>query len=380
MYHVAAPRFTADGEFLGYIGSAIDYTDRKEAEESLQIALAEINELKNELHAENIYLKEMIKLEHSFAEIIGESDPLKYVLFKVEQVAPTDTTVLISGETGTGKELVARAIHQMSRRKDRPLVKVNCAALSATLIESELFGHERGAFTGADARKIGRFELADGATVFLDEIGELPLELQPKLLRLIQEGEFERLGSSKTLKADVRIIAATNRNLEAEALAGRFREDLLFRLNVFPITVPPLRERKEDIPMLVQHFVTHFSRKLGKNINSVSPATMRALSAYDWPGNIRELSNVIERAVIGTSGRNLHVREKLGGGHPIADPNEVTESLESIERSHITKTLINTGWRIDGPKGAARILGVNPSTLRTRMNKLGIGKTTSQVM
>ncbi len=377
-YSTSAPRLAVDGEFLGYTGTCVDINDRKKAEESLQSALAEINQLKNELHEENIYLKEVIKLEHNFNEIIGDSDALKYVLFKIEQVAPTDATVLITGETGTGKELVARAIHNMSLRKNRPLVKVNCAALSATLIESELFGHERGAFTGAGARKIGRFELADGATIFLDEVGELPMELQPKLLRLIQEGEFERLGSSKTMKADVRIIPATNRNLEAEVRNGRFREDLLFRLNVFPVTVPPLRERREDIPALVEHFTTHFARKLGKTINSVSPSTIRSLTQYRWPGNIRELANVIERAVIGTSGETLRVLEHLGTEIP-EDPTVSNESLENIERNHIIKTLLTTGWRIEGSNGAARILGLNPSTLRTRMNKLGIVKSSSTV-
>jgi transcriptional regulator with GAF, ATPase, and Fis domain len=346
----------------------------------LKSALEQIYELKNELHEENIYLKEVIKLDHQFDEIIGSSDELKYVLFKIEQVAPTDSTVLITGETGTGKELVARAIHQTSLRRDRPLVKVNCAALAASLIESELFGHERGAFTGAGSRKIGRFELADGATIFLDEVGELPLELQAKLLRLIQEGEFERLGSSTTLKADVRIMAATNRNLEAEVRAGRFREDLLFRLNVFPVTVPPLRERKEDIPELVEHFVNIFSKKVGKTITSIPPATLRTLSQYQWPGNIRELANVIERAVIGTSGPTLKILDHLGEQKKAEDSNELPESLAGVERKHIIKTLLSTNWRIEGPNGAARILGLNPSTLRTRMAKLGVVKNDSRLV
>ena len=379
-YGTAAPRFAADGKFLGYIGSQLDISDRKAAEEGLKSALEQIYELKNQLHEENIYLKEVIKLDHQFEEIVGSSDELKYVLFKIEQVAPTDSTVLISGETGTGKELVARAIHQTSLRKDRPLVKVNCAALAAGLIESELFGHERGAFTGAASRKLGRFELADGATIFLDEIGELPLELQAKLLRLIQEGEFERLGSSTTLKTDVRIMAATNRNLEAEVRAGRFREDLLFRLNVFPVTVPPLRERKEDIPELVEHFVNQFSKKLGKTIASIPPATLRSFAQYEWPGNVRELANVIERAVIGTSGSTLNVLEQLGEQKKVEDTNELPESLAGVERKHIIKTLLTTNWRIEGPHGAARILGVNPSTLRTRMAKLGVVKNDSRLV
>src|SRR6185369_1333733 len=268
IYDCGTPRFSSEGEFLGYIGSCIDISDRKEAEEALQNAHQEVSKLKNQLEAENVYLREEIKLAHNVNEIIGKSEAINYVLFKIEQVGQTDSTVLILGETGTGKELVARAIHNQSLRKDRPLVKVNCAALSASLIESELFGHEKGSFTGALARKIGRFELADGATIFLDEIGELPLELQVKLLRIIQEGEFERLGSSKTVAVDVRIIAATNRNLKDHVNKGLFREDLWYRLNVFPITVPPLRQRREDIPMLVEHFTQTFSRKMAKEITS----------------------------------------------------------------------------------------------------------------
>ena len=373
IYDTAVPRFASDGEFLGYIGTGVDITDRKDAEEALQTAHEEVNKLKNQLEAENIYLQEEIKLAHNFEEIVGHSDALKYVLYKIEQVAPTDSTVLITGETGTGKELVARAIHSASRRKDRPLVKVNCAALSASLIESELFGHERGSFTGASARKIGRFELATGATIFLDEIGELPLELQVKLLRVIQEGEFERLGSSKTIKADVRIIAATNRNLQMEVQKGLFREDLWYRLNVFPITVPPLKQRREDIPQLVEHFVKRFSKKLGKEIPSVPPATLKTLHDYSWPGNIRELANVIERAAINTQGTVLCMTDHFVMPHA-EELSISTKTLEEIEREHITRTLSNTGWRIEGASGAAKVLGLNPSTLRTRMNKLGIQK------
>lgn len=371
LYSTSAPRFASDGEFLGYIGSCVDITDRKDAEEALRIAHEEVSRLKNQLEAENIYLQEEIKLEHNFDEIVGHSDALKYVLFKIEQVAPTDSTVLITGETGTGKELVARAIHSASRRKDRPLVKVNCAALSASLIESELFGHERGAFTGAASRKIGRFELATGATIFLDEIGELPLELQVKLLRVIQEGEFERLGSSKTIKADVRIIAATNRNLSLEVQRGTFREDLFYRLNVFPITVPPLKQRREDIHHLVEHYVRRFSKKLGKEITSVAPATMTALHDYSWPGNVRELANLIERAVINTQGTVLRITDNFESARA-EDTRQKT--LEEIEREYIVGILGDADWRIEGPSGAARILGLNPSTLRTRMAKLGIQK------
>ena len=253
------------------------------------------------------------------------------------------------------------------------MVRVNCAALSPTLIESELFGHEKGAFTGATARKIGRFELANGATILLDEIGELPLELQAKLLRVIQENEFERLGSSKTIKVDARIIAATNRNLKTAVEQGIFREDLWYRLNVFPITVPPLRDRKEDIPGLVEHFVKRFAQKVGRNISSISPATMRMLQDYTWPGNVRELANVLERAVINTTGDVLRVVDHFEKAQ-IAELSQTNKTLEEMEKEYIIRILDNTGWRIDGPKGAAKILGINPSTLRTRMGKLGIQK------
>jgi transcriptional regulator with GAF, ATPase, and Fis domain len=305
--------------------------------------------------------------------MVGESAALRYVLFKIAEVAPTESTVLITGETGTGKELVARAIHDASGRRDRPLVKVNCAALSPSLIESEFFGHEKGAFTGASARKIGRFELADGATIFLDEIGELPTELQVKLLRVIQEGEFERLGSSNTIKADVRIIAATNRNLDLEVKKGVFREDLWYRLNVFPITVPPLRQRREDIALLVEHFASRFSKKLGKEITSVSPATLKSLRDYSWPGNVRELANVIERAVISSRGSTLVIGRDFT--EPAADKLlQANKTLEELERDYILRILNETGWRIEGQQGAARILGINPSTLRARIVKLGIQK------
>jgi transcriptional regulator with GAF, ATPase, and Fis domain len=357
----------------------MDITERKRAEEALRGALAEVERLREQLHQENVYLQEEIKLAHNFDEIVGRSDAIKYALFKIEQVAPTDATVLILGETGTGKELVARAIHSASPRKDRPLVKVNCAALSATLIESELFGHDKGAFTGASTRKVGRFELADGATIFLDEIGELPLELQGKLLRVIQEGEFERLGNSKTIKADVRIIAATNRNLQTEVREGRFREDLWYRLNVFPITVPPLRQRAEDIPLLVEHFVKGLSKKLGREITSVSPATMKALRDHSWPGNIRELANVVERAVINARGTVLSVSDRFEI-RPAEESRANSKSLEEVERDYILSTLDKTGWRIEGPGGAAKILGLNPSTLRTRMAKLGINKQSKTVV
>ena len=282
-----------------------EISKRQKTEIELKEALQHIEQFKDRLQADYSYLQEEIKLEYAFDQIIGQSNELKYVLFKVQQVAPTDATVLILGETGTGKELIARAIHNASPYRDRPLIKVDCAVLSPNLIESELFGHEKGAFTGAVARKVGRFELAHGSTIFLDEIGELPLDLQAKLLRVLQSGEFERLGSSRTLKAEVRVIAATNRKMEDEVRQGRFREDLWYRLNVFPITVPPLRQRQEDIPLLVQTFVARFAKKVGKKITKIPASTMENLCQYRWPGNIRELENVIERAVINTAGSIL---------------------------------------------------------------------------
>ena len=280
--------------------------ERKRAEKSLQTALSEIQTMKDRLEAENVYFRQENKKRHRFDHIIGQSDGLKYVLYRAEQVAPQDTTVLILGETGTGKELIAAAIHNLSPRKDRPLITVNCAALPANLIESELFGREKGAFTGADTRQVGRFEIAHGSTLCLDEIGELPLDLQAKLLRVIQYNEFERLGSSQTIKVDVRIVATTNRNLEEEVRQGRFRQDLYYRLNVFPITVPPLRQRKEDIPLMVQAFIERYSKKLGKQITSIQKETMKALQDYPWPGNVRELESIIERAVILCPGPVLH--------------------------------------------------------------------------
>jgi formate hydrogenlyase transcriptional activator len=336
----------------------------------LRTALSEIKTLKDQLEVENIYFRQEIKKKHQFDHIIGQSDGLKYVLYRVEQVAPTNTTVLILGETGTGKELIAAAIHNMSPRKDRPLITVNCAALPANLIESELFGREKGAFTGADTRQVGRFEVAHGSTLCMDEIGELPLEMQAKLLRAIEHNEFERLGSSHTIKVDIRIVATTNRNLEEEVRKGRFREDLYYRLNIFPITVPPLRQRKEDIPLIVQVFIEQYSRKLGKQITSIKKETMKALQDYPWPGNVRELESVIERAVILCPGPVLQLADEL----EILSPplSSSMRTLEETERNQILKTLSETQWRIEGKDGAAAILGLHPSTLRARMHKLGI--------
>ena len=347
--------------------------ERKGAEESLQGAFAEIKQLKDRLQAENIYLQQEVAREYNFGEIIGQSNAISYVFFRIEQVAPQDATVLLLGETGTGKGVIARAIHSRSARKDRPMITVNCTALPANLIESELFGREKGAFTGANARQMGRFELADGGTIFLDEIGEMPLELQSKLLRVIQDGEFERLGSPRTIKVDVRIIAASNRNLEEEIRNGRFREDLFYRLNVFPITIPPLRQRKEDIPLLVNHFVAKFNKKIGKKIDTVSKETLNALQEYHWPGNVRELESVIERAVITSQGTALQVLDRFDTFRKTEEPaGQDVKALAELEQDHILQVLQKTGWRIEGKNGAAVLLGLNPSTLRARMRKYGI--------
>jgi transcriptional regulator with GAF, ATPase, and Fis domain len=341
--------------------------------EALRKALRELEQLKNQLHAEKIYLQEEIKTEYNFEEIIGHSEPIKTVLRKVEQVAPTDTTVLITGETGTGKELLARAVHNLSPRKDRSLVKVNCGAIAAGLFESELFGHEKGAFTGAAQQRIGRFELADKGTIFLDEVSEMPLDTQVKLLRVIQDGEFERVGSSKPIKVDVRVIAAANRNLSDAVRNGTFRSDLYYRLNVFPIEVPALHERKSDIPLLVNFFLTKLARKHGKDIKGVSKYTMDRLTSYPWPGNIRELQNIIERAVVVSVGPTIQIDESVLGLNLVPETG-VKETLEDVERAHIIRVLEQTNWMIHGKQGAATILGINPNTLRSRMQKLGISK------
>jgi formate hydrogenlyase transcriptional activator len=351
----------------------LEIEERRRAEASLQAAYSEIKLLKDRLQAENVYLQQEVGRQFNFGEIIGNSEALKLVFQRVGQVAPMNATVLLTGETGTGKGVVARAIHSSSSRRDRPLITVNCTTLPATLLESELFGREKGAFTGAYDRQIGRFELANGGTIFLDEIGEMPMELQCKLLRVIQDGEFERLGSSRTQKTDVRIIAATNRDLAEEIKSGRFREDLFYRLNVFPIALPPLRARKEDIMPLVNHFVAKFNKKIGKKIETVSKESLNALQNYGWPGNVRELESVIERAVITSQGSALQVLDRFDTIRKADGPaGDKVVALQELESEHIYQVLKQTGWRIEGSNGAALLLGLNPSTLRARMRKLKI--------
>ncbi|MBS0013977.1 MAG: sigma 54-interacting transcriptional regulator [Desulfobacterales bacterium] len=348
---------------------------RQDAEKNRQAAeeaLVEIKTLKDRLEAERAYLQEEIKLVYNHENIVGKSDAINYVFYKVEQISGSGTNVLILGETGTGKELVARAIHGTSPRKKRALIKMNCAALPSHLIESELFGHEKGAFTGAQTRRLGRFEIANNATLFLDEIGELPLELQPKLLRVIDDGEFERLGSSETRKVDVRIIAATNRNLEEEVNKGEFREDLWYRLNVFPITMPPLRDRTDDIPLLVNFYVDRISKRLGKVVEKIPSKVMDALRQYHWPGNVRELENVLERAVINSSGPKLRLADELKKPHK--DMTRADQTLENVEREYIIRVLEQAQWKVSGKNSAAEILGLDRSTLRARMRKLNIRK------
>jgi PAS domain S-box-containing protein len=385
-WYIQTVHFVEEDQRVRIYGAAI--TARKKIEKALQkaydeseqqvedrtvelrTALSEVKTLKDQLEAENIFFRHENKLKYQFENIIGQSEGLTYVLYRAEQVAPGNTTVLILGETGTGKELIAAAVHNLSPRKDRPLITVNCAALPGNLIESELFGREKGAFTGADTRQVGRFEVAHGSTLCLDEIGELPLKLQAKLLRVIQHNEFERLGSSHTIKVDVRIVATTNRDLEGEVRKGRFREDLYYRLNVFPITIPPLRQRIEDIPLLVEIFIPRYARKLGKQITSVRKKTMKTLMEYPWPGNVRELESIIERAVILCPGPVLQLTDKLA--IPSPSVSSTVRTLEEVERNQIHKILSETRWRIEGKDGAAAILGLHPSTLRARMHKLGI--------
>lgn len=351
-----------------------EVAERKRTEAALRQAVDELERLKNRLSAENTYLQEEIKTEYNFEEIVGSSPPMQQVFSHIQQVADTDTTVLITGETGTGKELVARALHNHSRRKDSALIKVNCAALPENLIENELFGHEKGAFTGATDLKKGRFELADGGTILLDEIGELPLSTQVKLLRVLQEQEFERVGGTGTIKVDVRVLAATNRNLEEQVAAGSFRADLFYRLNIFPIPIPPLRDRRADIPVLVQYFLRQFSLRMGKNVNRIDQEAIRRLTDYAWPGNVRELNNVIERAVILCRDGVLQSDHLSITGAPVMSVSEQTDitTLEEAERQHILRALEETRWVVGGPSGAARLLDINRTTLLARMKKLGI--------
>jgi formate hydrogenlyase transcriptional activator len=340
------------------------------------LAFQEIAALKDQLSKEKAYLEEEARTEHNFEDIVGRSAALRQVLTQVETVAPTGSTVLIRGETGTGKELIARALHDLSPRRERTFVKLNCAAIPTGLLESELFGHEKGAFTGAISQKVGRFELAHQGTLFLDEVGDIPSELQPKLLRVLQEQEFERLGSTKTINVDVRLVAATNRDLAAMVADGRFRSDLYYRLNVFPLVLPPLRERADDIPPLVRHFTQRFARRMGRRIETIPSAVMEALAGYPWPGNIRELQNVIERAVILSPGSSLQVPLgdlQLAAAHAAAPTGEAV-TLADAEREHIVGALRETGWVVGGPKGAAARLGMKRSMLYWKMKKLGISR------
>lgn len=351
-------------------------TKEKQREAQLQASLDKISELQSKLSQENTYLKEEILKEYNFRNIISKSDNYKKVLAQVQDVAETDATVLVLGESGTGKELLASAVHELSKRSDKPYIKVNCAALPENLIESELFGHEKGAFTGAYMKKVGRFELADGGTIFLDEIGELPIGLQAKMLRVLQEGEFQRVGSSATTRVDVRIIAATNRDLVDQVREGKFREDLFFRLNVFPIVNIPLRERKEDIPLLAQYFMERFSEKMHKSLEGLSPASLKRLSKYDYPGNIRELENIIERAVITSKGKVLKLAANLFVNKLNEEEKEDNGlvTFDELQKNYIIKVLEHTNWKVTGKGGAAGILGMNGKTLYSKMTKFNISK------
>lgn len=357
-----------DEEFL--IGLSVDISELVNARDKIKNQLKEISRLNELLSVENIYLKDQLKTTDLQHKMVGKSDTIKYVLHKIQQVAPTEATVLIQGETGTGKELVARAIHNESKRKNKPFVKVNCASIPENLIESELFGHEKGAFTGAIEKRIGRFELANSGTIFLDEIGELPLNVQPKILHILQQGEFERIGSSKTIRTDVRVIAATNKVLEEEIEKGNFRPDLYYRLNVFPISIAPLRERKEDIPLLIEHYTKIYSDKFNMPIKSISKNMIKSFIEYYWSGNIRELENMVERAIITSQNGNLNF-ELLSKPENFV-PEELP--LEAMEKNHILKVLEKTNWKISGTDGAASYLKIHPETLRSKMRKLGISR------
>ncbi len=355
-----------------------DITERKQKEAALRGALMEIRELKQKLEAENNYLQEEIIVENNFGEIISNSKKFQKVLTQIEQVADTASTVLVTGESGTGKELIARAIHQLSRRNARPMIKVNCAALPANLIESELFGHEKGAFTGAIDKKIGKFELANEGTLFLDEIGEMPIELQPKILRALQEGEIERVGGSSVQKVDVRIIAATNRDLPKEVKEGNFREDLFYRLNVFPIHSIPLRERKEDIPLLVSFFCEKLGNRLGRKITNIPQKVISSLMSYDFPGNVRELENLIERGIIMSKGDKLNIGSWFNPKKKVEKMEKIL-TLEEVQRNHIIETLKHTNWKVSGKSGAAELLAMRPTTLYSKMERLEIRRSNDVV-
>ena len=379
--------FDVDGKPRRMFGTVLDITERKQTEAALQAAFEEIKRYKEQIEAENIHLREEVGLGESFSQIVGVSDVIQYVKFRIRQVAQTKATALLIGETGTGKGVFARALHDASNRKGKAFVHVNCAGLPPNLIESELFGREKGAFTGSTARQIGRFELANGGTIYLDEIGELPLDLQAKLLKVLEDETFERLGNPRAVTVDVRVIASTNRDLEEELKRGRFRKDLFYRLNVFPVTIPPLRQRKEDIPLLVRFYVHRFSKSYGRSIKRIPRNIMKALENYSWPGNVRELINIVERAVIVSDGSKLQLAEQIGTPpiyHPrqanVSESSETREarSLVEVQRQHILETLQETGWRIEGHNGAAQRLALNPSTLRARMRKLDIKKPTPQ--
>ena len=365
-------------ELLARVGTHLALRQARRSLEEQNTRLREEIEAHNRAKGTIECLVEEIRSNHDFGEILGDAPALIRLLDQVGLVAATDSNVLIQGETGTGKELIARAIHDRSLRRERPLIKINCAALPRELVESELFGHEKGAFTGATQQRRGRFELADGGTLFLDEVGELPLETQPKLLRVLQEQEFERVGGSRSLRTDVRLIAATNRDLQRQVAAGTFRSDLYFRLNVFPLVVPSLRERREDIPRLIRHFLDRAARKLGKPLAGVAPALVERAMAYDWPGNVRELENFVERSAILGKATPLEAAESPAAPASQSAAPAVTqpspETLEDVERSHILRVLEQTRWAIEGERGAARVLGLNPSTLRGRLRKLGIRK------
>ena len=362
----------AVGETARLMGVTSDVTDRKELETQLRQSLEEVQRLRDRLHEENVFLREQLRRGDGHDRIVGESEAVLKMLAQARRVAPTDATVLVTGETGTGKELLAQAIHDMSGRSAKAMVTVNCAALPPALIESELFGREKGAYTGAMTRQVGRFELADGTSLFLDEIGDLPLDLQVKLLRVLQEGRFERLGSTHTITADVRVIAATNRDLDAMVRDGRFRADLFHRLNVYPIDVPPLRARVADIPLLAWKFVRDFNKKMGKSIDSIPRQTLEQLKRHPWPGNVRELRNTIERAMIVSDGRSLTIDFPAPATNPAPDSAPVT--LADAERKHIRDVLERVHWRISGKGGAAEILGLIPTTLHAKMKKLGIAR------